>query len=354
MNQVEFNLDSTSLSAASCLLNYKRTVIGELEEPTLGAYKSTPNSAMIYGVAVHKFTDVMFKTNGHYPTARLESEKSFNVPKILSNDKLPWLNDTKHLIATNYGLWTDYIEPESSYEVLMISQECWWCEGAGVKGNPNELIGDGPDVFDCPKCNGTGEFKGPATELTFKILFYEDEFIRVNLCGTIDSVGKFKNGCYAIRDWKTTSSWGKESYLESYELSRQLRIYTLACKLMARTNPDSVLGRVGSTKMGAFIDGIFLKPKANDNEYMRSQVFQYSDKEMGEFEQQLLKFCSRFSRNVALNYFPKEGILNGTCEGKYGKCRFWSCCKSNDSVSQLLLKRDFKRVVYDPLHFNEE
>lgn len=349
-NQITFNLDSTSLSAASCLLNYKRTVIGELEEPIIGAYKSIPNSAMIYGVAVHKFTDVMFKTNGHYPTARLESEKSFNVPKILTNEKLPWLNEPKHLGITNYELWSNYIEPESSYEVLMISQECWWCKGVRSPKN----IEDGVLIIGCKHCNGSGIFNGPATELTFKILFYEDEFIKVNLCGTIDSVGKFKNGCYAIRDWKTTSSWGKESYLESYELSRQLRIYTLACKLMARTNPDSVLGRVGSTKMGAFIDGIFLKPKANDNEYMRSQVFQYSDKEIAEFEQQLLKFCSRFSRNVSLNYFPKEGILNGTCEGKYGKCRFWSCCKSNDNISNLLLKRDFKRVIYDPLHFNEE
>ena len=342
-NKLEIDIDSTCLSTSACERNFFLTVIGSIEDGKIvGGYKSPPNAAMIYGVAVHKFIDTMYKTAGHYPTAKTFAETSFNVPKVLTDEKKQWLLDPKHLITSCYNLWTNYIEEDSNFELLDLPVKCFWCFG---KGQDKDI--------PCKYCQGKGVVNGKASELTFRILIYDDAFIKVNLCGTIDRVGKFHNGCYAIGDWKTTSAYNKDSYLSSYELSRQLRIYVLACKMMAQMYPDSILGKVGSTNMGAFIDGVFLKSKANDNEYQRSQVFQFSNEDMCDFRIMVDDFCRKLSESIQHNYWPKAGILNGSCDAKFGKCRFWNVCKSNETVGNLLLNRDFKRVIYNPLKFNE-
>lgn len=317
MSKINVNLDSTVLGTSACILNLKRSVLGEIEngQPTGGYREKLNGASMVYGIAVHKFIDTMYKTGGHYPTARTEAEKAFLIPKI-ENRKSAWLCDPKHLITTCFNLWTGFCETEGSFDLL--------------------LLGD-----------------KPATEITFSIPFYEDDIVVVNLCGTIDKVGKFKNGCYAIGDWKTTSQYDTDSYFTQYELSRQLRIYTLACSLMAQREPESTLGRIGATSMGSFIDAVFLKPKANDVVVRRSDVFQYSDGELETFKEVLLMKCQQLSMAIMINHFPKEGILNGSCESKWGKCKFWNCCKNNDTVAQVLLKRDFVQWNFSPLNYNE-
>ena len=340
--KLSLNIDSTILGSSHCILKFARDLFGDIQSPELGGYKQLPNASMIYGVACHKFRDVMYKTGGHYPTARAAAEKVFNVPKLPPSDKKGHISDPRHLITTCFMVWSEYIEKEGAFDLVMLPSKCYWCDG---KGKEREEF--------CSKCNGTGIRVAPASELSFKIPFYEDEILLINLCGTLDGVGKINGGCYAIPDFKFTSAWNKDEYLESYELSRQLRMYRLACKLMAERNPESVLGKIGATNMGAFIDGVFIKPKANDVEFKRSQVFIYSKEDIEAFERELEEFCSKLSSHIANKYFPKEGIRNGTCEGKWHPCSYWHCCKSNNKISDLLLKRDFKRKVYDPLNFHE-
>lgn len=361
MSKITINLDSTSLGASACITNYIRTTVGDPSHPELGAYKTTPNAAMIYGVAVHKYTDTMYKTGGYIPEARKQAEKAFFIPKR-EDPKKPWLGDPKHLLTTCFNLWSTQIEDNKGpFEVMMIPGECYWCEGKGTKESittEKDLVGDSNTVsivetVSCLRCAGTGKAIIPATELTFKIPFYEDEYILVNLCGTIDRVGKFHGGCFAIKDWKTTSAYDKEDYLSQYDMNRQLRVYTLACKMMAQLHPESTLGKVGATRMGAAIDGVFLKAKPNDNEYQTGRVMQFGDVEMNEFKCMLFNFCKKISFHVQTNYYPKEGIMNGTCDGKWNRCWQWNVCKSNESVANVLLNRDFKRVVYDPLHFDK-
>jgi hypothetical protein len=328
------------------------TTIGSIEDgKVVGGYKSPTGAAAIYGVAVHKFVDTMYKTNGYGHAANKDMLAVFNLPKELPKAKgKEYLVDERHLQTTAWNLWNDKIVPESAFDVLQIPVECYWCGGSGVVQSPTT---EQMCPCNCDKCNGTGTRIGPATEITFKIKIYEDDFCIMWLCGTIDTVGQFRNGCFAIRDWKTTSSYQQESFLTNFELSRQLRFYTLACKLMAKSNPESILGRVGATNVGAFIDAIFLKSKANDNEYARSDVMQYSEQHMSTFYAMLMEFCQRFSKNVRENNIKPEGILNGACTAGYPRCRFWNICKSNPQVAQVLLSRDFTRKMYDPLNFNE-
>lgn len=304
---IELNLSQTALGKSACILNLYRTVVQGYKEPAESAN-------IVYGEAVHKYIDIMYKTRGHIPTAREEALKVFDVPKV-DKPKQLHLSDRNHMLTTCFNVWEMYVKNDTEFEVI-------------------ELDGK------------------PATEITFSIIYYQDEYIKVSIAGTIDSIGKIKGGCYAIRDWKTTSSWDSKGYFGQYELSRQLRFYRLALKFMSDMYPDSVLGQIGKTKVGAFIDGIFVKPAAGDNKFGRSEVFQYDDQELSEFRQMLDELCKRISRHIKYKHYPKEGILNGSCIGKYGRCIFWNVCNVRDNISEVLLKRDFKQVPFNPLNYS--
>jgi len=306
MKQI-INLSSTALGKSGCILNLYRTVVAGYKEVA-------QSSRIVYGEAVHKYIDTMYKTNGDFLEARKRAVAEFNKPKI-DDRKSMHMSDERHMLTTCLTLWTGWIADDSTFELLMIGDK-------------------------------------PATEVTFSIPFYEDAIIQVNLCGTIDSIGKIKNGCYCIRDWKTTSAWDNVGYFKQYELSRQLRNYVLATRLMARIAPESTLGKLGATQLGCVIDAVFLKPDANGTLIKRSEVYMFKDSDLLEFEEGLKDTCSRLSAHIQLNHFPRQGIINGSCEGKWGKCSFWNVCKSDTSVAEVLLKRDFKQTTFNPLDYN--
>lgn len=357
MPKLTLNIDSTSLGSSSCILNFIRTIVGDPSEPDKGAYRQHVNNVNLnYGIAIHKFLDVMYKTRGHYPTAKDEAIGWFTSNPHIPDKKKGWMSDPKHILTTSYMVWTEFVEKDSTFELLRLPGKCWWCDGKGM------LAAFGLDSglpVPCTHCNNTGKDDNQsATEVTFTIPYYEDDYIIVNLCGTIDKVGKFVGGVYNIDDWKTTGhrsddKYSRLDYFSQYEMSRQLRFYTLACKLMARRHPESIMGQVGATRMGASITAIFLKPNANETVVERSEVYSYSDTQIAEFEITLQTFIKRLSASIEFKHFPKEGILNGTCEGKWRRCGFWHACKSPDNIAKVLLDREYKRVIYNPLAFND-
>lgn len=301
-------LSQSALGTSSCILNFYRTVIQ--------GYKQTPSSKIVYGSANHKFFDTMFKTDGDLSMAVSAAKKSFNIPKEL-DEKKPWMHDQRHMLGTCTRVWAEHISEDATFEVLKIGDSV-------------------------------------CSEFNFSLDYYEDDYIKVLLEGTLDNLGQIKGGCYAIRDFKTTSSWNSKDYFKRYELSRQLRFYTLICKLYAEREPDSTLGRIGATKMGAFIDAIFIKEKPAELEIKRSEIFQYSNKDIEEFRKSLDWFIAKITRYIQMNEMQqKEGILNGSCEHKWGYCAYWNCCKSPDNIAELLLKRDFKQVPFTPLDYND-
>lgn len=353
MTKLELNLDSTALGSSTCILNLIRTIVGDPAKPDEGAYRQKVNGVKLnYGVAIHKFIDTMYKTRGNYGAAREESVGWFERTPHIPASKQPWMSDSKHLLTTCFQVWTLYVEQDGGYEVLSLPGKCYWCKGTGAEHGVMNVKGL---TKLCKHCSGSGQDKTQAaTEVTFSIPFYEDDYIKVNLCGTLDRIGKYKGGVYAVRDWKSTGVWDKDEYFTQYEMSRQLRMYTLACKLMARRFPDSVLGQIGATHMGAAIDAIFLNKNANDTECRMSDVFQYSIEDMTEFELMLGDTCRKISSHVRDYYFPKEGVINGSCTGKYGSlCQYWVPCKLPPVQSEIILGREFKRQKYDPMAFND-
>lgn len=305
MNKLKIKLSSTALSHSACMLEFKRTVVD--------GYRQAPSAKIVYGQAIHKYIQKMFDTDGNLPIAIKAARTTFDSPKT-SQSKYEHLEDSNHMLAVANMVWYDWISDDSNFNVLKL---------------------DGK----------------PAVEQTFDIPFYEDGDIEISLCGTIDSIGKINNGVYAIRDWKTTSFWNEQEYFAGYDMSKQLRFYTLACKLEAERSPDSILGKIGNTTMGAFIDGIFLNKELNKCRVKRSEIFQYDSKDMAEFEQMLRDFCGNLCVSLQNDYFPRVGILHGLCDKKYGKCNFWNVCKAPKHVSDIILSRDFKQMEWNPLNY---
>ena len=314
MTPLDINIDASSLSSSGCTLEWYRRVVQGYRAPRV-------NNDIIYGVAVHKFIDTMFQTGGDMKAARDAAFKAFRIPKYDKPKKL-YMSDERHMLATCFDYWENVVSKEATFDIIKLP-------------------------------NGK-----PATELTFRFLWRDYDGVRIWLCGTMDKLGKIKNGCYAVGDYKTTSSWDEDNYFKTYELSVQLRFYIYALKQMAIHYPDSVLGQVGATNVGAFIDALFIKAKVVENEYKRSDVFQFKPDHMAEFESMLITRVTRFVEHIKLiqeGQFKrpfKEGIIAGCCERKFGKCDFWNVCKSSDDVAEVLLKRDFITKPYDPLNFN--
>jgi hypothetical protein len=346
MNEpITINLDASSLSTAGCLLNLKRLVIDGYTEVGV-------NGIMNYGVACHKFWQIMYLTKGYYPTATQAAIESFNIPnKFLKDNRQQHMLDQRHMLSTAMGCWEMWIKQDKEFDLIELLLPCWKCKGNRtipmIKGD----VAD--ETNTCPVCNGKKEFLQPACEVTFSIPYYKDNFIDVNLCGTIDSIGKIKGGVYAIRDFKTTSAWDARSYFGTYSLSKQLRMYKLALQLMSKLYPESVLGRIGATPVGAMIDAIFIKPSTNDNKYMRSEVYNFKPWDMEEFQSSLDLLIKRISNAVEKNQWGREGVVNGFCDRKFGKCSFWGVCNVDAKTGEALLNRDFKKKPFAPLNYNE-
>lgn len=309
--RIKIRIDSTSLGDSHCILKFHSRVVEGYSEKKM-------NASLLYGVAVHKFIESMFKSQGNFPLAISAAKEIFlRIPCEVDPKKM-WQRDLSHLHSICAAVWSMQVLEEKVFEIITL---------------PN------------------GE---PAVEQTFEILWYQDDTCEIWLCGTIDSVGKFKGGAYGIRDWKTSSAWDTKDYFTQYDRTRQLPIYTIACKRMAKDYPDSVLGKIGAGKMGAFIDAIFLKPQMNEVSFGRSKVFQYEDNELDRVSQLIDDQCKKLSLAIKTGYIPQEGLINGTCQhALYNKkCYLWNVCKSNDMVAKLCLERDFIKKPFNPLEYN--
>jgi len=299
---------------------------------------------MMYGIAVHKYIDTMYKTDGHIPTAKVEASNVFN--KIVHEDdkRLAHLSDVNHMLSVAHWTWEMAVVSDKDFEILHINDTCWYCKGTG-KSSPRE------DSGVCCPCKGTGYRKQPASEVTYSFPYYQDEYVNVNWCGTMDRIGKIRDGIYVIPDWKCTSSWNEKEYFTQYEMAKSPRGYVLAMKLMAERFPDSDLGKIGAQNIGAQFYGIFIKPVSNQVKFVRSEVFTYRFDEINEFRQLLDDKCREISQAVKTGYYPRQGLINGSCEGKWGKCLFWNVCKHPDVIGKILLEKDFVKKPFNPLAY---
>lgn len=297
-------LSSTALGSSNCINKFHKTVIE--------GYRTTPKASMVFGIGWHKYAETMFRTAGDHKTAIEAAMICYNVPKV-SGEGQEYLCDEKYFKTVLSLMWMQTQE-DKSFQVLTL---------------------DGK----------------PLVEHNFDIPFYEDDTIVVHLQGTIDMIGKIMNGVYAHPDWKTTSTWKKNTYFKAYELSRQLRHYRLALRLISEREPESTIGKIGATKMGSFIRAIFLDKDINKVYWKDSEVYYFPEEDIEAYRKTVEDYCLRISSAVRTGYLPKEGILNGSCQHAYGLCDFWNVCKVREEAAQMILKHHFTQRPFTPLDY---
>lgn len=307
-------LDSTLLRQFTCIRRVHLLAIKGYQSKALGV-------DIEYGSAFHIFANLFEETRGDFNASFAPAKEYFDKTPMIIGSKKQHLT-VNHLAKTCFS-YQEYYDTNKDFEVLR----------------------DDTDK--------------PLTEIKFSFPILEVDGITIMLCGTIDKIGKFKNGCYAIGDYKTTSFWDAKTYFESYRLSTQLRTYCYALKKICSSAPaDSVLHKIANQQIGVFIEAIFLKPD-KDAEFKRSEIFYPKDWEMVEFEQMLNKKAHELlalaqTVKAIPDYLPyREGVINGSCDGKF-KCNYFNACASPDQIAfQHLMNRDFKLKEWNPLTLHE-
>lgn len=210
------------------------------------------------------------------------------------------------------------------------------------------------DSFELLK-DGNGK---PLVEKNFSFTIFEDDNLIIELCGTIDKVGKFKNGPYGIGDYKTTSKWDIQKYFLPSRLSVQLRTYYYAVMWHAKTYPDSIYAEMLKTPIVVFLDGVFLKSpseraKGKLTTFERSDAMRITPQQMAEYQillsrkvQQLVAMFYEWKNDKLIPY--REGLMVDACKW----CTYQNLCATDDEIIRAsILKRDFVKKEYNPLMF---
>lgn len=205
-----------------------------------------------------------------------------------------------------------------------------------------------------------GDDGKPKVEQTFSIEFYEDEYVKILVQGTIDEIGKFQNGgCIAFGDDKTTGTWKVNDYLPEHFMKNQLRTYYWALKKLASESTREDYKSLFQGRVGGFITGVFLKKEVDKVTFKRSDVFYFTEEDMSEYELMLVEICKKLSDSyqkfqTGSNLLPREGIMNNTCSGNYGTCLFTPVCKApSREVGNRILESRYTQKSYTPLAFRK-
>jgi hypothetical protein len=197
----------------------------------------------------------------------------------------------------------------------------------------------------------------PIVEFRFHIPFYVSEHYEVLLVGTIDKIVRHQSApLLAVGDYKTTSMWDIPEFFRAYELSCQLMFYSLALKkLIELAPPDSQLASFRGKDTYSFIDGIFLKGADKPVEFKRSEMFPMNDGVLLNFEVMLKQFVKNFvDRLEARHDMMQTGIINGSCETKFGKCFLFNYCACNNSkMKEAIKEKEIIEKKYNPAEFGE-
>lgn len=339
-NKTIIKISSSALKDSGCDVRYDETV-------NRGLVEKLPWNDTFYGTCFHKFAYVMAMTDGNFAMANAETMNKFRKTVTRIRDKKEHLTE-KHLINTCIQYWTEIEAARTDFEPLLHSELCYYCKGTNIV----ELNGE---KCDCNKCEA-GIRTVPIAEFNFSIPVYEDEDFIVLLEGTIDRMGKIKNGAYCIRDFKTTSSWDYKKFLGSFRSSSQLKLYLWALKKHAAENPGSVLDGITKFPMMAFIDGVFLK-SAKETEF-HSEGFQFKDWEFEEIESMLLDKAKQIVElkvkgDLKQKIYP-TGKITGLCyTGFY--CKYFDVCHALDAtVKKHIINNNFTHRPFDPLNYDGE
>ena len=301
-----FKLDASAASTSSCGRRLYNTVV-------LGYRSPLNNNDMEFGSAFHLFIKVMKLTGGDYAQAIKAATERYSVPMNVKRQKQ--YMDTTFLLKCCMDYWQKFAEKDDF-------------------------------VTQCSPESGKA-----LVELKFEWPFYQDDELEIILAGTIDDICKHKHGTWAIRDYKTTSAGDIDEYLRGYRMSPQLLFYRYVMGRYAWAYPDSIFAELCKRNCACFIEGIFIRGKDKPLEVKRSDMFQFTEADLNEFEILLTRKVERLVEMIKHEIPMREGLLNGACDAKF-RCPYFDLCAANDdTVRDHLLRRNFIIKPYDPATF---
>jgi hypothetical protein len=319
MTKTIYRLDASAIkSAAGCMRKLYWQVV-------TGYHGRGINNDIAYGSAIHIFKDSLKKTEDPFKATE-EAYKYF-----------------KGAMASEYFR----VKPNKAWMNLAhLAETCRdYIEKFGVKHEK--------DNFQSLKDSSSETI---IVERKFQIPLLEEEEFIIFLCGTIDDIGKFNSGIYAIADEKVTAYWDKDRFFRPFKLSTQLITYAWALRWHIRNIKDSPLFKELEDKnIGAFINGIFVS-KGAPTEFVRSEIITIDESLLNEYEVKLFDLTYKLSTAIQLKQLPiREGIMNDACFGKFNEpCEFTNACYAPDEESAWSLNdRTFDKLEYNPLEHRD-
>lgn len=335
MSKTIVRVDASALKESSCGWKYDAIVNKGYREKEI--WNDT-----VYGTAVHKYLAVMEESGGKFDEAVRACLRVWReaAEKFKIRSKKDHLNEN-HLINTCFDFWNYLQTKQQEFQLIQNPEaKCWKCGGIGSIVTNN--VGS-----PCDECSGKGIREQPVVEVKFSIPYEILDNYEAYIEGTIDRVGKINNGCYCVRDFKTTSSWDAIKFLSGFLSSPQLKLYIWAIRKEAE-RAGSAIEKLKGQRIGAAIDGIFLK-SAKETEFKSSEVFFFSPQQDIEFEYLLMTKMLEIKR-YALNLEAplKTGKIEGLCHNLFS-CKFHNVCHAIDEkVGQFVLKSNFIQRPYEP------
>lgn len=307
VDKITIKVDASALGLSSCSYRLKLLLVD-------GVHEKTHYNDTYFGSAFHSFTSKCAETGGNLALATMEAKKTFAFHNKVRDNK-------KHI------------------NELFLLKTCidWW-----------EQIGSNSDFQILLDAQGK-----PCVEIYFEHIIYEDEKVRIILCGTIDKIGQIKGGCYSIADYKTNSLYGSAKYgipafFKKYELSGQMMFYLHNTYLKGKQEPNSIIGEICKYPLGYRIDGVFIDSKQKTI-FESSDVFIPSQEKKDEYAKLLNAKIQNIVKCVHEDYWPAEGLITGACtEGKF-LCKYWQLCAARDATQRgHLIKANYVLKPYNP------
>lgn len=296
-------IDASSLNNAGCLRKFWLSNLGGLRSPE-------PMSVqMEYGSAFHIFKQI-YKQHGNA--------------------------DLAIACGLNYFMTTPMTIPKGKD----------WMNRSHFHETCLEYLKQPPEKFQSLMHDGK-----PLVEQTVSIPYLTTPTHEILLAGTMDDLGEIPGGCYLIKDTKTTGTWNHREFFSGYGMSHQLMLYRFMVEWLGERKPDSIYGRMASSRIGCAIDGVFLA-QGKTTTFETSPVEFYSTQRMREFKTILDRFIARIIDAVEMPL--PEGILTQTCMGRFdsGKCEYFKACAACDDVSRdAILRTMFVSKPYNPMNF---
>jgi hypothetical protein len=168
----------------------------------------------------------------------------------------------------------------------------------------------------------------PALEVSFRFeLPWEPEATKEQpflLCGHLDRVVNFSGELF-VMDRKTTSMWLSDKYMDYWDLSYQMTLYTLAGKTVLNAPIRGVIMDVAQIKEDASV-------------FQRKMTYRTQD-QIGEFLYDLRYWFAIAEQFAVAGHWP----MNTSSCDKFGGCRFREVCSKSPQVRKVFLNSQFEK-----------